>query len=51
MSNNITNEITIKWSPLIDEDFILVGNSINFYRLTSIHNCKPVLSFFNFFNS
>ncbi|RNA42728.1 WD repeat-containing mio [Brachionus plicatilis] len=38
MSTGSTNEIKIKWSPLVDEDFILVGNSVNFYRLTSIDN-------------
>jgi hypothetical protein len=36
MESSSKGEIVIKWSPTEEEDFILVGSSINFYRLTSI---------------
>lgn len=33
--SNSNNEIAIKWSPHLDEDFILVAKSILFYRIMS----------------
>ncbi|CAF0718217.1 unnamed protein product [Brachionus calyciflorus] len=36
MTSNPNLDIIIKWSPLVEEDFILVGNAVNFYHLTSV---------------
>jgi hypothetical protein len=35
MNNSSKNDLYLKWSPYMDDEFILVGNSILFYKIYS----------------
>ena len=48
MNNSSKSDIYLKWSPYMDDEFILVGNSILFYKIFSYEPLNGIILMIEF---